>query len=198
MVEMLKWESLTFRRCIEVAVACVVIAVVWGLLLLPTLFYHLPQVSNKRFHWEWSPYSITGAHSIDRLFLFSYRIQPVKATELMSQVIPTWHPAQPRYTWATLAGRSCLAAVLTWMEMVKSISPQMEIKKKLKDTLHNFHLVFGFLTQVQNVCKLQSHSFVCICLGCAEAEKNSCYHLINVKQSGAQHVQWNGKGQWPF
>ena len=89
MVEMLKWESLTFRRCIEVAVACVVIAVVWGLLLLPTLFYHLPQVSNKRFHWEWSPYSITGAHSIDRLFLFSYRIQPVKATELMSQVIPT-------------------------------------------------------------------------------------------------------------
>ena len=68
---MLKCESLTFRRCIEVAVACVVIAVVWGLLLLPTLFYHLPQVSNKRFQWEWSPYCITGAHSIDCLFLFS-------------------------------------------------------------------------------------------------------------------------------
>ena len=33
------------RRLIEGAVVCTVIAVVWGLLTLPVIFYYLPQVS---------------------------------------------------------------------------------------------------------------------------------------------------------
>ena len=33
-----------FKRYFDVAVVCVVIAVVWALLALPTVFYHLPQV----------------------------------------------------------------------------------------------------------------------------------------------------------
>ena len=42
-----KCGSLTLRHCVEVTVACVMIGVVWGLLLLPTVFYYLPQVSDN-------------------------------------------------------------------------------------------------------------------------------------------------------
>ena len=33
------------KRSFEVIAVCAVIAVVWGLTLLPTVFYYLPQVS---------------------------------------------------------------------------------------------------------------------------------------------------------
>ena len=33
------------RTCAEIALLCLVIGLVWGLLALPTVFYHLPQMS---------------------------------------------------------------------------------------------------------------------------------------------------------
>ena len=34
-------------KCVETVVLCVIIALLWGLLALPTVFYHLPQVSSE-------------------------------------------------------------------------------------------------------------------------------------------------------
>ena len=39
------FSKVALKRYFDVAVVFVVIAVVWGLLALPTIFYHLPQVS---------------------------------------------------------------------------------------------------------------------------------------------------------
>ena len=43
----LQWVKAWQR--VEVGVICVVIAVVWGLLSLPVIFYHIPQVSSQYY-----------------------------------------------------------------------------------------------------------------------------------------------------
>jgi len=46
--------------------------------------------------------------------------------------------------------------------MVKSISPQMEIRNKIKNKLHNFRLVFGFLTHASSECMQVAKPFLCL------------------------------------
>ena len=48
----LQWVKAWQR--VEVGVICVVIAVVWGLLSLPVIFYHIPPVSsrNRSQYWQ--------------------------------------------------------------------------------------------------------------------------------------------------
>ena len=54
--------SLLCKRHYDVAIVCVVIAAVWALLALPTIFYHLPMKVTAAMHGRNTSYNIVACN----------------------------------------------------------------------------------------------------------------------------------------